>query len=85
MFNPYILFPTIPQLSIFISANGTYAKPDEELPCAEESRSTPRESTHIQDTSHSSLSLEYLSCKILPAFIGLRMTTDSDLINEEVG
>jgi len=72
----------MPQLSIFITANGTYAQPGEKSLFTEESRSTPRESTHIQESSQSSLPIKCLPFNYLPLCIVLRMTNIPDFIDE---
>jgi hypothetical protein len=50
----------IPQLSVIIIPNGTYTQPGEESQFTEESRSTPWESSGIQEGSKSSLSIKCL-------------------------
>jgi len=78
----YITLSDIPQLSIFITVNGTYAQPGEELQFIEESRSTPWESTRIQECSQSSFPIKYLHFNYLPSCIILWMTNISNCINE---
>jgi hypothetical protein len=53
----FILFH-IPHLSVINIRNGSYAQPGEESVFTEESRSTPSESTGIQERSQSSLSIK---------------------------
>jgi len=72
----------IPQLSIFIAANGTYAQPGEESLFTEESRSTPRESTRIRESNQSSFPIKCLPSNYLPSCIILQMTNIADFINE---
>ena len=64
----------IPQLSICITANGTYAQPGEESLFTEEPRSTPWESTRIDESSQSSFPIKCLPFSYLPLWIILRMT-----------
>jgi hypothetical protein len=51
-----------------MTANGTYAQPGEESLFTEESRSTPRESTRIQESSQSSFPIKCLPSNDLAAF-----------------
>jgi len=70
-------------MSIFISANGTYAKPGGNPQCIDEGRGTLQESTltHIHWTRQSSLSTQCLTFNYLPTYIELQMSTILDFIN----
>jgi len=72
----------IPQLSIFITANRTYVQPGEESLFTEESRSIPRESTCIEESSQSLFPIKCFPSNDLPLYIILQMTNIPDFINE---
>jgi len=72
----------IPQLSIFITADETYAQPGEESLFPEESRSTPWESTCIEESSPSSSSIQSLPRNYLALCIVLLMTSVHDWITD---
>jgi hypothetical protein len=72
----FYILSHIPQLWIFVTANGIYTQPGQESLFPEESKRTPGES------SQSSLSIKYLPSNYLPSCIILRMTNIPDFINE---
>jgi len=67
---------------MFVTANWTYAQPGEKSLFTEESGCTPRESTRIQESSQSSLSIKCLPSNYLLFGIVLRMTNLPVCINE---
>ena len=71
----------IPQLSIFIIANGTSTKRGENSLFTELTRCAPSESSRIQESSQSSLSIKCWPANYLPSCLVMLMTNVPNRIN----